>query len=561
MTRTPRLGAALAILVALGSAAAAQTVTVTTTADVVDIDSFTGTVADLPGPDGLVSLSEAMIATNNTPGHQTVAFAIPASQLGWCCPAFDGIAVFHSNVGFYWRANDEATIDGTTQTAFAGDTNPDGAEILLYGKTFYLNADNSALRGFHGTSVQSGGAGSVIEDNTGFMNLTLFGGGGSIVRGNDCGTIVLDRTNDNVVVGNTAQRVRIWGFGPSQPATGNRVGGPAPADRNFITGYGTWNSEGLPSGTTVELFDTLGTRLENNWIGTTPDGLSQGNLASTIGIGFQGTNVDVQVVRNRIAGILGHGMGPHHAGQLFGWAVLISGDGSGIELAGNTIGLDANDAPTLGSVWGIDVGNPVTHPWNGTDVRIGSDEPGGGNVVAGHVLNGITVGRDATPVRMTGTTAYENGWLGIDLIPTGYGYGVTPNDPLDADTGGNGLQNFPDLAGASYQGGYLRVTGALHSSANGAFRLEFFAAPVCDPSGHGQAQLCLGSAFVATDAAGDAPFDVVLPIGAPAGWWVSATATAEPSGETSEFSACVPVTGSPATGVRGPMGTTRNYRR
>ena len=35
--------------------------------DVVDIDQYAGTIDDLPGPDGEVSLSEALIATNNTP--------------------------------------------------------------------------------------------------------------------------------------------------------------------------------------------------------------------------------------------------------------------------------------------------------------------------------------------------------------------------------------------------------------------------------------------------------------------------------------------------------------
>ena len=35
----------------------------------------------------------------------------------------------------------------------------------------------------------------------------------------------------------------------------------------------------------MQLFDTIGTVLENNWIGTA-DGLTQGSLASTVGIGL-----------------------------------------------------------------------------------------------------------------------------------------------------------------------------------------------------------------------------------------------------------------------------------
>jgi len=522
----------------LAMTAAAQTVTVTTTADVIDINATTGTVGDLPGPDGLVSFSEAMIATNNTPGHQTVGFAIPASQLGWCCSQYDGIAVFHSIVGFYWRANDEVTIDGTTQTAFAGDTNPDGAEVLLYGKTFYLNDGNSTLRGFHGTSVQAGGANTLLEDNTGGMNLTLFGGGGSTIRDNDCGTIKLDRSSDNVVVGNTTSRIRVLGGGSGQPAANNRIGGPTPAERNFITGYGSYNSEGLPAGAAIQLAWADGTWIENNRIGTTPDGLASGNQACTMGISFDSENHGVTVLDNQIAGILGKGMGPHHAGQLFGWAVYFWGSTSDIRIEGNTIGLDANGDPNLGSVWGVNVDNFSFYTPVGIQIV--------DNEIAGHLFTGVRVGPSAQ-MRLSGNSIHDNGWLGIDLIPTGFQSGVSPNDPLDVDAGGNGLQNFPVLFGASHLGAQLHVVGALDSSPNDAFTLEWFASPGCDESGFGEGQVFLGGTAVVTDGAGHVDLDVMLPASVPLGWFVTATATLEPLGATSEFSACVELLGEPGT--------------
>jgi hypothetical protein len=375
------------------------------------------------------------------------------------------------------------------------------------------------------------------------MNITLFGGSGNLIEGNTGSTIKIDRSNENVVVGNTVHRVRVLGFGPGQPAANNRIGGPTPAERNFITGYGSWNGEGLPGGTTVQLFASAGTIVENNWIGTTPDGMVQGNLASVVGIGFEGENHSTTIRNNRIAGILGHGQPPHHAGQLFGWAILVGGTGSGITIAGNTIGLDANDDPVLGSVWGIDVGNVITNPADISDIRIGGALPGEGNVVAGHLLNGITVGHDVPQVRISGTTTYANGWLGIDLIPSDYGYGVTANDPLDADTGGNGLQNFPEIDSARRQGATIHVSGSLHSSPLDEFSLEFFASPACDAEGFGEGQIFLGAAAVSTDAAGDAAFDVILPAAVADGWVVTSTATLEPIGATSELSACVTVTG------------------
>ena len=527
----------LAFLCFLSANAGAQTVTVTTASDAIDINTQTGTVADLPGPDGKVSFSEAMIATNNTPGHQTVAFNIPQNEwiLQFILP---GRAVLTSTVGFYYRAFDSVTIDGTTQTAFTGDTNPDGNEVAIYGATLYLNADNCTLIGFDSTSVSLTEDNGLIEGNTGTMQIELFNGSGSTVRGNTGGTVKIDRSSNNLIVGNTISRVRVLGWiGGGLPATGNRIGGPALADRNFITGYGTYNSEGYPSGTTVQLFDSIGTQIENNWIGTTTDGLAQGNLASTAGIGFEGENHNTSIRDNRIAGILGHGIGPHAAGLLFGWSILIGGSGSGIEIVGNTIGLDANDQPLLGSVWGVDIGDATFSTV--TDIRIGSSQASEGNAIAGHILNGINVARNAQGVRIQGNSIFENGWRGIDLIPTSFGYGVTPNDPLDADTGGNGLQNFPVLESASPLGAMTRILGSLHSSPSSTFTLEFFASPSCDDSGFGEGRMYLGSSPAVTNAAGNFEFNLVLPISLPAGWVVTSTATSEPSGATSEFSACV----------------------
>ncbi len=538
MNARPRTSLTLCLLPALAGAALAQTVTVTTVADTVDINWQTASVADLPGPDGLVSFSEAMIATNNTPGHQKVEFAIPAGELGWCCPAYDGVAVFHSITGFYWRANDEVTIDGGSQTAFAGDTNPDGAEVLLYGATFFLNQDNSTVRGFQDTAIDVSGANCLIEDNIG-GHITLFSGGGSIVRNNDCGTIKIDRSSDNVVIGNTCQRVRVLGGSSSQLAENNRIGGSTLAERNHLTGYGTWNSEGLPSGAAVQLAWTRGTTIENNRIGTTTDGLAQGNLACTMGVNLQTENHGVTIRDNLIAGILGHGQGPHHAGQLFGWAIYFWGSTTDILIEGNTIGLDAAGSPSLGSVWGVNVDNFSFYTVDGVELV--------GNVIAGHIFDGVRVGPTAT-MRLTGNEIYDNGWSGIDLIPDDFSSGVSPNDALDVDTGGNDVQNFPEIAGAQREGIATRFTGTLHSAASSDYTIEFFASSACDPSGFGQGEMYLGATGVSTDATGNATFDVTIPASVPDGWVATATATLEPLGATSEFSACVEVTGTALPG-------------
>jgi hypothetical protein len=128
---------------------------------------------------------------------------------------------------------------------------------------------------------------------------------------------------------------------------------------------------------------------------------------------------------------------------------------------------------------------------------------------------------------------HSNTGLGIDLFPLG----VTPNDPGDADSGPNELQNFPVLTSASTGGGTTQIQGTLNSHAITAYRLEFFSNTTCDPSGYGEGERFLGSTNVATNATGSVSFNATF---AGMSSFVTATAT-DPAGNTSEFSNCAPV--------------------
>ncbi|MCB9464731.1 MAG: hypothetical protein H6682_13650 [Candidatus Eisenbacteria bacterium] len=535
-------GTLLAMLsLAAAQIATAATVTVDVGTDPIDIDWQTATIADLPGPDGVVSFSEAMIVTNNTPGHDTIEFAIPQSdwQMQWLLP---GRAVIQSSYTYFWRAFDEVTIDGRTQTEFTGDSNPDGAEVALFGGELYLNVDNCEVYGLDYGAFTLNGSNSVAEGNTGGINITVYGGSGSLIKGNVGGTLKLDRSSDNVVVGNTFLRVRNLGWvGGGQANVNNRIGGANPEDRNFITGLGSYSSEGYPGGFSIQLFDAVDTVIENNSIGSTPDGMASGTPAASVGIRFEGENHNTVIRDNRIAGVLGIGIGPHHAGQLFGWALLIGGSGSGIEITGNTIGLNAEGDPLLGSVVGIDVGASTNSTIS--DITIGGLEPGQGNTIAGHRFNGISVAANVPQARIAGNSIYANVALGIDLLSGAGVYGLTTNDPGDGDTGGNGLQNFPEIMTATASGASIEIQGSLRSLASRDFTLDFFASEECDANGYGEGRLYLGSSVVTTNGAGDADFTVVLPAVVEDGWVVTATATLEPLGATSEFSQCVSIEG------------------
>lgn len=134
-------------------------------------------------------------------------------------------------------------------------------------------------------------------------------------------------------------------------------------------------------------------------------------------------------------------------------------------------------------------------------------------------------------------TFVNNDSLAIDLG----GDGVTENDPADADSGANNLQNFPELSDAQplSEGGTL-ITGMLTSAPDATFTLQFFANTDCHASGHGEGERLLGAAEINTDGAGEASFSVTVAGVVASGEFVTATAT-DAAGNTSEFSTCLDV--------------------
>jgi hypothetical protein len=100
------------------------------------------------------------------------------------------------------------------------------------------------------------------------------------------------------------------------------------------------------------------------------------------------------------------------------------------------------------------------------------------------------------------------------------------------------------ISSAAVEDSLLRIVGTLQSSPSSNFTFEFFASPACDASGFGEGEVFLGAGPVSTGVGGEVDFEILLPATLPAGWVVTATATLEPVGATSEFSACIPITGS-----------------
>ena len=143
-------------------------------------------------------------------------------------------------------------------------------------------------------------------------------------------------------------------------------------------------------------------------------------------------------------------------------------------------------------------------------------------------------------------------------MPAGIPDGVTPNDPLDADGGGNGRQNFPLITTVT-TGATTRIQGFLHTKASMVYDLDFYSNGCPDfPRQFAEGRIYIGSGQVTTDGNGDATFDVTLPVPTAAGDQIVATAT-DPAGSTSEFSQRLPFTIAPAFGtVDGRARTSRS---
>ena len=147
---------------------------------------------------------------------------------------------------------------------------------------------------------------------------------------------------------------------------------------------------------------------------------------------------------------------------------------------------------------------------------------------------------------LTGNRYSGNEGLAIDLGDNGVN--VNNADPLfDSISSANRGQNYPILTSARRaQIGpipYLGVDGRL-SSTRGTYRVEFHRGSTCDPSGHGEGAVLLGSATVVLDCEFVGPdnqctktFGLYVYGQVENGQFITATATSS-SGHTSEFSAC-----------------------
>jgi titin len=303
--------------------------------------------------------------------------------------------------------------------------------------------------------------------------------------------IYLGRANDNAVVGNVV-------------AGGTEAGVLLAGSGSVLQG----NRIGTNAAGTAALPNAVGVLVRTGSGGNTVGGTAAG--AGNVISGNTGAGIDVQ-------------------------------NGSGTVIEGNLIGTAADGLAPLGNgAQGVII--EYSQSLNNT---VGGSAAGAGNVIAFNGDDGVLVGSVSGATgnflagvgnSVLGNSIYGNGKIGIDLGPDD---GVTANGAAGA-TGPNNYQPFPVLTAATATGGAAIISGTLGGRGDVPYRLEFFASPSPDPSGHGQGKRFLG--FATFVPYGLSPtsytFVAVLSAALAPGEVVSATAT-DPAGNTSEFSADV----------------------
>jgi PKD repeat protein len=549
-----------ALLLRVGSG---EIITVTTLNDVSDFSGLQQ-VNDLPGPDKRVSFREAVTAANNTAGPQTIAFAIPVAEF-WLVP---DVALLRLEQDPFFLNDSGTTVDFSTQTENIGDTNPNGPDIGIFGldpgaagiAAIFMNGNNCVVKGL-GKVYQRGYAVRMVGNRNHIIGCQINGPlhaavsiegymgwpapTGNIVGGTQpeegnvlTGLVINGPAEGNVVIGNPLL-VGVVVQGATQYgviARDNRIGGPAPAERNIISGAGYYGEEGLPVGEQVRIVDADGTIVEGNYIGTTADGMHP--YSPQIGpVGVDVRDSRGTTIRgNFIAGLRAVGTN-HFNGQIFGQAVhidAINANTSSTLIQENTIGLAVNGITPIVTRSGIVV-SPLSTFYHALSTLIVS------NHIASVETNGIFVSSLESGVMISRNSIHDCGGLGIDLGTSAGADGPTTNDAGDGDTGGNGLQNFPVLLSAMTTGSTVMVQGVLESSPSAQFTVEFFASPSCDPSGFGEGAVFIGSTLVTTDGLGHAAFSLTLSSAISVDAAVTATATRQSTNNTSEFSPCTAV--------------------
>ncbi|MDQ6651885.1 MAG: hypothetical protein M3Y84_03985, partial [Acidobacteriota bacterium] len=439
--------------------------------------TFTVTNTNDSGPG---SLRQAILGANANAGTDTIAFNIPTAD-----PGFNGsVFTIRPLSALPTLTDNGTTIDGATQTAFTGNTNAAGPEIVLTGNpSIFVGAgltisssanhiNSLVINGFNNTGIKISGVGTIGNLVTACFLGTNASGTAAVPNTFDGVAITQGASNNiiggttpsatNVISGNSRFGVLLFGQASNVPnnvvegnfigtnasgqfaignmtgvglvgVTSNTIGGTLPGARNVISGNA---QEGIHSNSSSSQ------TIQGNYIGTDVTG------TAAIPNGFHGINlftVGATPSANNLIG--GSAVG---AGNLIsanqGAGISIGGTGSDSNvIQGNLIGTDASGNAPLGNTQGgISIGTAGN--------LIGGTAGGARNVISGNSGNGVTIFGSAS----TGNQVQGN-FIGTDAAG---GSALPNNSAVFISASGNTIGGAAgNLIAFNRQDGVLVDTG------------------------------------------------------------------------------------------------------
>jgi CSLREA domain-containing protein len=350
--------------------------------------------------------------------------------------------------------------------------------------------------------------------------------GSSVIKG-----LVINRFGEGIDIQGDTVGNRIEGNFIGTDPTGTLDCGNSDDGVNVLSGV----TENVVGGTTPAARNVIsGNNCNAVFVSGANNNRVQGNYIGTDKTGTKGLgNGDIVCAAVAIQSSSGNTVG----GTTAGVRNVISGNkGDGLdilsgtvnEVVGNRIGTTANGTVALpNALDGVFV--------QGSGNFVGDGTAAGSNTVAFNGDDGVQV-QSGTGHQISSNSIFANGGIGIDL---GGGFedaaGNTANDPGDLDNGPNGLQNKPVLTSAKASSTKTTIAGKLASIPNRSYAVEFYS----NPSGD-EGKKFLGQKVVTTDASGNASFTFTPASKVAAGQTVTATARSRnldrSFGDTSEFS-------------------------
>jgi CSLREA domain-containing protein len=406
------------------------------------------TTADTVADDGEISLREAINYANANPGT-TISFNIPSAQ------AVGGVFTISPGTALPDIAADGTIIDGSTQTAFTGDTNTAGPEIVISGVNDDGTADANGANGLRIVAANCAVKNLLINSwinqglwlATGATNTTVQGcvigleATGTTAAGNGSYGLLLDGgTNHNTIGGTTAAARNVvagnhldirlnnagyntiegnyvglqvggdaapinhpsdtFGIRLREGSAHNQIGGTDPGAGNVVVAYGVAT---LDSGSALAITDAGSDYnvVQGNFVGTNKDG-TMAVGTSSYGILCTGT-----AQFNFIGGATAAARNVVSAHPEFGIAASFANNNT---FQGNYVGTNVTGTQALGSgLFGVVV-------YACTNTLVGGATTGTGNVVSGNFKRVVLI--ESEPgVDPTDDNTVQGNYIGTD--PTG----------------------------------------------------------------------------------------------------------------------------------------------